>query len=608
MEPLPKGLLVYGYEFKKYFNCPFYKVLNDSLIHYGYKYKNGINRLAENQSFNPNGECTSGGFYFTDLNNLGHWIDFTLHTKYIALIEIEDDTLVYIEDNYKFKAEKIKLNLDGKKEIQNFPHWNNPDFCLNMCRQNGLLLRYVIVQTFEIIETAVIENGMALKYVELNKIDKPMAEKDVFLQRISIIAVRHSKIAIKHVKNKYILDCIKECPFVLEHIDNQTDDMILAAIQNNGLALRYVKNHTNKYAEIAVSQNGLALKYVKKQTENICRFAIRNNGHAYRYVIDEYKPLFRLKRPDDFFQLDLPVKTQKLELKGREFKQLYETQFYKVLDENFVHHNHVYIDGLNVDENKFNPSENCTAGGLYFTEKNKLGYWLKHKPNLKSIIPVEIPDDADIYIEKNKFKANKFILHMNKGFLIPEFPLWKSAEFCNKVVQQNGLLIQYVPDELQTFELSKLAVKQNGLALKYIKIEFCTNELFELAVTNTGQALKFIPEILQTSEIIYRALYNDSFAIIYVKKQTIEHGIIAIRQNPFLFKYLDKNCQCSETCELAVKYDGLMIINVDEKFLTEEICIVAIENNIQASQYIKKEYWTENLTKFYKEQVNKLKY
>ncbi len=89
-----------------------------------------------------------------------------------------------------------------------------------------------------------------------------------------------------------------------------------------------------------------------------------------------------------------------------------DTKFYKLTNESENHNGFQFVDGINIDTQKFNPSGECSSGGLYFTELNKIAMWISYRgQNMKYIREVEILDDSLIYIEDNKFKADKFILH-----------------------------------------------------------------------------------------------------------------------------------------------------------------------------------------------------
>jgi len=136
---------------------------------------------------------------------------------------------------------------------------------------------------------------------------------------------------------------------------------------------------------------------------------------------------------------------------GTEFKEKYNTRFYKVLAKDLTHNGFTYKEGLNIDTVQFTPFGGCIAGGLYFSEEEKVhlyGYVYGNK-----VATVTIPDDALVYVEEDKFKADKLE--------ISNIHLLEDSKFLYSCIKRNGTAIQHVRDELQTEELCKLAVQQN---------------------------------------------------------------------------------------------------------------------------------------------------
>lgn len=66
----------------------------------------------------------------------------------------------------------------------------------------------------------------------------------------------------------------------LREAEEQTPEICLAAVQQDGLALEFIKEQTPKICLAAVKEGGLALKYVKKQTPEICLAAVKENEAA----------------------------------------------------------------------------------------------------------------------------------------------------------------------------------------------------------------------------------------------------------------------------------------------------------------------------------------
>ncbi len=95
-------------------------------------------------------------------------------------------------------------------------------------------------------------------------------------------------------------------------------------------------------------------------------------------------------------------------LSGKQFKEQYPGSYYKFLRADLTHYGFTYKLGLNIDTKKFTPSGNCKEGGLYFFNDLKFAdRFYMYGPKLGV---VEIPDDALVYVENTKFKADKLFL------------------------------------------------------------------------------------------------------------------------------------------------------------------------------------------------------
>jgi hypothetical protein len=83
----------------------------------------------------------------------------------------------------------------------------------------------------------------------------------------------------------------------------------------------------------------------------------------------------------------------------------------KLTNESENHNGFVFATGENCDTMPFRPYGSCSAGGLYFCKKNEVHKWLQYNfTQMHYIRSVTLPDDARVYIEENKMKADKFIL------------------------------------------------------------------------------------------------------------------------------------------------------------------------------------------------------
>ena len=110
---------------------------------------------------------------------------------------------------------------------------------------------------------------------------------------------------------------LEKDPFLLQYVKQQTEDICLTAVQEDGRALRYVRQQTEdicvaavrqcpgaitkvqkqtpKICLTAVQQDPWMLQYVEHQTEEICTAAARRDPRALQYVRDpELKKKLRL--------------------------------------------------------------------------------------------------------------------------------------------------------------------------------------------------------------------------------------------------------------------------------------------------------------------------
>ena len=142
-------------------------------------------------------------------------------------------------------------------------------------------------------------------------------------------------------------------------------------------------------------------------------------------------------------------------------KKLKHLKLHKVIKRDDKHYLHTYFEGENVDKIPFNPTGTCKPGGMYFTDYLNVPLYVNYG---KLIADVTLPDDAKVYVETNKFKADKIIISnirpLEKFFSDFNYPKLHA-------VKLNGKILKYFKE--QTEEICLEAVKQDGFALKYVK-------------------------------------------------------------------------------------------------------------------------------------------
>jgi hypothetical protein len=279
------------------------------------------------------------------------------------------------------------------------------------------------------------------------------------------------------------------------------------------------------------------------------------------------------------------------EITGRDLKHL---KLCKILHDDLIHNGFQYQEGLNILIDEFNPSDNCSKGGLYFCKFEDFPFYLNYGDK---IAKVTLPDDARVYVEQNKFKADQIILSDIRN--ISELKEWNDDEFCMNIiskekycamryvknqtpelclaaVQQNGLALQHVKN--QTPKLCMVAVQKNGWSLRYVQNQ--TPEICLVAVQQNGLTLKYVT--IQTPELCLAAVREYGYALQHVKNQTPELCLAAVQQSGYALQYVQN--QTPEICIAAVQQNGLALAYVETQ--TPEICIAAVQQNGYALQFV----------------------
>ena len=262
-------------------------------------------------------------------------------------------------------------------------------------------------------------------------------------------------------------------------------------------------------------------------------------------------------------------------LTGKEFNEKYVGQkFVKLTNKEEKHNGYEFKSGLNVDTVPFDPQGSCRAGGIYFCELGKLSKWLEYGyQRMYYARVVSIPDDAQVYEEEDKWKADKLVLGERRT--IAELEIWKDREYCMAAVKLNGNILEYV----QTPEVCLEAVKRNGIALGFVKNQ--TEALCLAAVKRESFALEYVKN--QTEEICMEAVRQNGISLHYVKNQTEEICMEAVRQNGYALQSVRN--QTGEICMEAVRQNGWALEYVRDQ--TKKICMEAISHNGNALKYVK---------------------
>ncbi|MFW6015494.1 MAG: DUF4116 domain-containing protein [bacterium] len=103
--------------------------------------------------------------------------------------------------------------------------------------------------------------------------------------------LRNFRYYLKYIRKEYkykaYLEFIKRNPLDLSGIKEQTPELCMIAVKQDGRALKYVKSQTPEICMEAVKQDGRLLEYVKSQTPEICMAAVKQTGIALIYTSND---------------------------------------------------------------------------------------------------------------------------------------------------------------------------------------------------------------------------------------------------------------------------------------------------------------------------------
>uniref|UniRef100_A0A6C0EAE2 DUF4116 domain-containing protein n=1 Tax=viral metagenome TaxID=1070528 RepID=A0A6C0EAE2_9ZZZZ len=327
---------------------------------------------------------------------------------------------------------------------------------------------------------------------------------------------------------------------------------------------------------------------------------------------------------------------------GKKFNELTKgKKFYKLTNEYDTHFSFKYKNGLNIDTNKFNPANTCSSGGLYFTDSSNVSYWYdRFNYEYKYIREVTVPNDALVYVEDLKYKADKIVVSGKS--LIEKSDIWKNNDFINslthkmieeyfpKLKHQNKNLVKKVlhmiPEYIdfvknRTVEYCRISLEKYGDAIKYIKnptdddyikiiqrdisfLKYIKNpsaKVLEYVVRNYEDALNFIPNpsidliklsleefpsaikfVKQTDEICNIAIKNDPSVIRYIKNKTYDHYKLAIEMCDKYHSILVEEDPC--LVEEILEYYPSLLEYV--KHQSDEACTIAIKKDPSTIRFV----------------------
>ena len=158
--------------------------------------------------------------------------------------------------------------------------------CLEAVKLNPLALQYIpaSLQTLEICEKALVNDGMCLKYV-INQTERLCYE--------SLISSKGASFNLIKNQTKFLCkEAMKIDGTLLIHVNEQTFEICFEAVKQTPSAIRYVKynNLSDNDIEIivheAIKRDGNVIQYIDKKyhTQKICIMALQANKGNIRHI------------------------------------------------------------------------------------------------------------------------------------------------------------------------------------------------------------------------------------------------------------------------------------------------------------------------------------
>lgn len=329
-----------------------------------------------------------------------------------------------------------------------------------------------------------------------------------------------------------------------------------------------------------------------------------------------------------------------IEITGKEFNIYFASKrkYVKLTNEKEVHNGYMFKDGENVDTIPFYPHGECNEGGIYFTELGKIDRWLDYGSTgkMKWMRDVEIPNNARVYIEHNKVKADKLVLKgrnaiwsnyeackiivqakgtalrqvdpsiittelcalaINLGGRLEDVPVsLRSADMCLLAVGKNGYNLQYVPDDMKTIEICLAAVKSSGDNLQYVPKNIMTDDMCLTAVKKSGHNLEYVPNDMKTPEMCITAVRN-SYDLEHVPNdmKTTEMCVMAVNRYGFNLQFVPPNIITEEMCLTAIEQYSCNLQYVPRCMITNNMCLLVVEDEGYNLQYVPDDMKTEEI-------------
>ena len=395
---------------------------------------------------------------------------------------------------------------------------------------------------------------LAVRHVELY----PANFVDIKLQTFRQYLSQDQIIHIINIALNYNIDMIEYIPD-----DFITAELALKAVSHNGMNIRYIPDELIDFhlCEIAVDQNGCSLEFIPNEfkTEELCITALKTkcNTPLFKYVP------FDLRQTQSVYMAAL--QTDGLSL--------------------------VYLDVSNLD-----PGTTRNIVYLKAVEQNGLALKFINLSSLSfkmvNILVLEAVKnnmEAMFSVEQNLFS------HINFKMIFENIDVYKFID-CIHSYDQLMIYLKYYMNYVIKFDTEfYIHIFSIYKDLSYIPENLYTREMCIEAIKNDYRQIEYVPNKLLNAEMYYIAANSSKFYLfsndlIYKKLNDFEIyrclTILAKNNGYILEENIPAKFITKELCEIAVRQNGTVIRLVPTNFQTEDMCKLAVKQTVNSIQFI----------------------
>lgn len=292
------------------------------------------------------------------------------------------------------------------------------------------------------------------------------------------------------------------------------------------------------------------------------------------------------------------------EISGKQFNKLSkDIELVKLTNCNEIHNTFEYKTGLNVDTLKFNPHGTCSSGGLYFCTIQNAFRWVFYSNKLFTpltmmmyIRSVTIPDDASVYVESDKIKADKIILGERKQISVDMYLkfidiLKNDCENLKSFTKTLSAMTILQRENNMIFKNMYLKIVNiYGSLLLYVPVDMVDYEMCMVAIKLDSNALRYIPDSIEKNKQFYTDAAKQNLNVFWIMPQEFmdkELCMRVVKGSMYALSYVPEKFKDEEVCLCSVKNHAITIRNVPEHLRTFELCSVAMKAaTIDIKKYI----------------------